>query len=78
MTSKCISEKCYSPVACEGFGYCRELHLGAARKAVDLMSEEQLKAMRNRVKTLKDIAEETYEVQDMMKKIFKNMPGGTP
>lgn len=23
---KCIKDRCYSPVACEGFGYCRELN----------------------------------------------------
>jgi DNA modification methylase len=25
---KCKSERCYSPLACEGFGYCRELNMG--------------------------------------------------
>jgi hypothetical protein len=24
---KCVSGRCYSPVACAGFGYCRELNL---------------------------------------------------
>lgn len=23
---KCIKERCYSPIACGGFGYCRELN----------------------------------------------------
>jgi hypothetical protein len=24
---KCESKRCYSPIACAGFGYCRELNL---------------------------------------------------
>ena len=24
---KCIKDRCYSPVACGGFGYCREMNM---------------------------------------------------
>lgn len=26
MSMKCIKDRCYSPLACDGFGYCRELN----------------------------------------------------
>jgi hypothetical protein len=31
MTMKCIKERCYSPVACGGFGYCREMNFTEGR-----------------------------------------------
>lgn len=27
---KCLNERCYSPVACGGWGYCREMNMRAA------------------------------------------------
>lgn len=27
MATKCVKDRCYSPVACGGFGYCRELNM---------------------------------------------------
>ena len=30
----CIKGRCYSPVACDGFGYCRELNLQSWRMSL--------------------------------------------
>jgi hypothetical protein len=47
----CISHPCRSPIACKGFGYCRDMHLisGLARRAVDAMSPQQKAEMFKRV-----------------------------
>lgn len=34
---KCIKDRCYSPVACGGFGYCRELNFAHAAPIQDLL-----------------------------------------
>ncbi len=45
---KCIDKRCYSPLACKGFGYCRERnHDGAATteaKIQSLRKQEEARA----------------------------------
>jgi site-specific DNA-methyltransferase (adenine-specific) len=31
---RCFSDRCYSPVACGGFGYCRELNMGNRKETL--------------------------------------------
>jgi hypothetical protein len=44
---RCLSNRCFSPVACGGFGYCRELNLGIVGEVSERQELSNEMAMKN-------------------------------
>lgn len=64
----CIKQRCYSPVACEGFGYCRELNFVNATRAARIAGDE-IKHRTDISETVKDAL--NYDPADNTRRCYK-------